>query len=234
MSLPPTSLLYFLETGLIQQGERCISKVVEVPKGICFSTFQPNWKSVKESSNRPGPALTDNSNLAKSVLVSPSSSDVSRQTNFDSTSRGSFNGFKDGKASINRERKIKTSGRDNFREKLFLEGISKDTAECIISAKRQGSITHYESAWGKWDSWCSRKQVDPISGPLNSLLDFLAELFHSGLEWSTIAGYRSSISAFHDSIEGLNTLVFALSLKGFLIKDHQFQDIHLYRTFRKY
>ena len=33
-SLPPTFLLYFLETGPIQQGERCISKVMEIPKGI--------------------------------------------------------------------------------------------------------------------------------------------------------------------------------------------------------
>ena len=176
-SLPPTSLLYFLETGPIQQGERCISKVMEITKGICFSTFQPNSKRVKESSNGPGPALTGNSNLAKSVFVSPSSSDVSRQTNFDSTSRGSFNGFKDGKAFINRERKIKTSGLDNFREKLFAEEISKNAAELTISAKRQGSITHYEPAWGKWDCWCSRKEVDPISGPLNAVLDSLAELF---------------------------------------------------------
>ena len=28
------------------------------------------------------------------------------------------------------------------------------------------------------------------------VLDFLAELFQGGLEWSTIAGYRSSISAY--------------------------------------
>ena len=119
-----------------------------IAKWICFSTFQPNWKSVKESSNGPGQALTGNSNLAKSVLVSLSYSDVSRQTNFDSTSRGSFNGFWtiSKKTSINRERKIKTCGLDNFREKLFAEEISKNAAELITSAKRQGSITHYESA----------------------------------------------------------------------------------------
>ena len=33
-------------------------------------------------------------------------------------------------------------------------------------------------------------------------LFFLGELFYSGLEWSTFAGYRSSISVFHDPIEG--------------------------------
>ena len=136
-SLPPTSSLYFLEAGPIQQGEGCISKAMEIPKRLCFSNFQPNWKSVEEISNCPRPDLSGNFNLAKSVLVSTSSSDVSRETDFNSTSRGSFNGPKDGKGSINRERKIKTSGLDNFREKLFAEGISKNAAEHITSAKRQ-------------------------------------------------------------------------------------------------
>ena len=117
----------------------CISNVMEIPEGVCFSTFQPNWKSLKEISNGPGPDLTGTSKLAKLDLVSLYSSDASRQTHFDSTSR-SFNGPKDGKAYA---------------------------AELITSAKRQGSIPHYESVWGKWNSRCSRKQVDPISDLLN-------------------------------------------------------------------
>ena len=32
----------------------------------------------------------------------------------------------------------------------------------------------------------------------------MAELFQGGLEWSTIAGYRSSISAYHDPIDGVS------------------------------
>ena len=58
---------------------------------VCSSIFQPDWKSVEEKSDGPSSDLTGgNSNLAKSVLVSKFSSDFSRQTHFDSTSRGSF------------------------------------------------------------------------------------------------------------------------------------------------
>ena len=117
LSFPPTSLLRFLEAGPIQQGEEGISKFMEIPTGACFSTFQPNWKSVEQSSNGPGPDLTGNSNYAKSVLASTSSSDVSRQTDFDFTSRGSFNEPRDGKGSINRKKKIKISGLDSFKDK---------------------------------------------------------------------------------------------------------------------
>ena len=63
--------------------------------------FQTSWKyqrgyafppfnlieSLKEISNGPGPDLTGTSKLAKLDLVSPYSSDASRQTHFDSTSR---------------------------------------------------------------------------------------------------------------------------------------------------
>ena len=59
------------------------------------------------------------------------------------------------------EKKIKTSGLDNFREKLLAGGISKNVAELITIAKRQGSITLYELTW---DSCCSRKQVNLPSG----------------------------------------------------------------------
>ena len=171
---------------------------------VCSSIFQPDWKSVEEKSDGPSSDLTGgNSNLAKSVLVSKFSSDFSRQTHFDSTSRGSFDGPKSEKVSINRDRKIKTYFLDNFREKVFADGISKSVTELIASAKRQGSITHYESPWG------SRKQVGVIGSKLIpsvalciQKLFFLGELFYSGLEWSTFAGYRSSISVFHDPIEG--------------------------------
>ena len=74
------------------------------------------------------------------------SSDVSRKTDFDSTSLEFLNGLKDGKAFIDRERKTKTSGMDNFWEKLLAEGISKNAAELITSAKRKSSAILYELA----------------------------------------------------------------------------------------
>ena len=48
------------------------------------------------------------------------------------------------------------------------------------------------------------KQTDPISNKLSFAPDFLEDLFHTGLEYSTINTHRSSISAFHDPIEGFS------------------------------
>ena len=87
---------------------------------------------------------------------------------------------------------------------LSSEGISERPIDLISNSRRQGSQSNYESAWQKWISWCHGKQTDPISNKLSFVLDFLADLFHAGLEYSTINTHRSSISAFHDPIEGFS------------------------------
>ena len=43
-NLPLISLLYFLETRCIQQGQRCILSVLEIPKGVCF-LITPAWQN---------------------------------------------------------------------------------------------------------------------------------------------------------------------------------------------
>ena len=102
------------------------------------------------------------------------SSNVNKESNFDTSSRGPFNCLKDGKVFISREGEIQTSGMGNFREMLFAEGLSKDTVDLIASESRI---------------------ADVVGNKLISLVArLLAELFLSGLECNTIPGYSSSVS----------------------------------------
>ena len=87
--------------------------------------------------------------------------------------------------------------------RLHAEGVSEDSAALITNARRSGTNAHYESAWRKWHSWYSHRQVDPIKCSVNKILQFLTEYFNMGYEHSTIAGFRSAISAYHDSINGI-------------------------------
>lgn len=116
----------------------------------------------------------NNFSLSNLVLVSMLSSDVNKESNFVTSSRGTFNFPKDGKVFISREGEIQTSGKGNFREKLFAEGLSKDTVDLITSESRIADVV-------------GNKLI-----PLVAWL--LAELFLSGLECNTIPGYRSSVS----------------------------------------
>jgi len=75
---------------------------------------------------------------------------------------------------------------DNVRKNLLSQGISERASELIISSRREGTNTNYSSAWNKWSSWCSERQADPFCSDVNIILDYLASLFESGCEYSTM------------------------------------------------
>jgi hypothetical protein len=47
----------------------------------------------------------------------------------------------------------------------------------------------------KYCSWCCTRKINPNSATLNQVADFLSDLFNEGLQYRTIAGYRSMLSA---------------------------------------
>ena len=59
-------------------------------------------------------------------------------------------------------------------------------------------------------SWYSSKQVDPYSATLTQIADFLSELFDNGLQYRTIAHYRSMLSSVLQPID------------KFLVRQHPF------------
>ena len=96
-----------------------------------------------------------------------------------------------------RIRELKTSGMVNFKQQMEADGISEKAEKLITNARRQGTQARYESAWNKWVSWCTQRQIDPFWCSVKFVANFLADLFETGLEYRTLNSYRSSISAFH-------------------------------------
>lgn len=92
---------------------------------------------------------------------------------------------------------------ESFRKKLSSEGISERASNLISNARRVGTRSNYESAWRKFDSWCSEKQIDPTTCDVSIVLDYLAHLFDQGYRYNYIAAHRSAISAYHEPIKGI-------------------------------
>ncbi|XP_066932297.1 integrase/recombinase xerD homolog [Clytia hemisphaerica] len=91
---------------------------------------------------------------------------------------------------------------DVVREQLASKGVSEKSSDLIVNSRRSGTQSHYKSAWGKWASWCMEQKIDPVRCPVKHILDFLTDLCTKGLQYSTIGGYRSAISAFHENCDG--------------------------------
>ena len=50
------------------------------------------------------------------------------------------------------------------------------------------------------NNWCCERAFDPIRCDVNTVLEFLTELIHSGLENNTNCNYRSAVSSHFEAI----------------------------------
>ena len=135
----PGLMLLFLETRPLQQGQRCIPNVMEIPKRVCFSTFQPNREGTEQGTSGPSSNFADNSSLAQSVVVFTSSTNVNRETNSNNSRKGSLNEPKVGEAFTHRDREIKTISGKSYLQKEFqktlqtLSQVPKDKVQFHIT-----------------------------------------------------------------------------------------------------
>ena len=53
-----------------------------------------------------------------------------------------------------------------------------------------------------WRCWCDQQEADPVSAPLNMVLDYLTELYEVGKQYRTINTARSAISMTYDPVNG--------------------------------
>ena len=66
---------------------------------------------------------------------------------------------------------------------------------------RPNHTTHY--LW-RWVSWCEERNTDPITSPVNELVNFLADLHGKGYSYGSLNAYRSAISSTHDRVDGMS------------------------------
>jgi integrase len=93
---------------------------------------------------------------------------------------------------------------DVVRRRLQKRGLSAQVIELLLASSRSSTATAYQSAWGNWCRWNLAKSLDPLSNSLNNILQYLNDLFRSGLASQTINSHRSMLSMTLDPIDGHN------------------------------
>ena len=77
-----------------------------------------------------------------------------------------------------------TSRLDHFQQLCTTAGFS-NTVTCLLSsATCQSSDKSYDCAWTKWNSWCNRRKVNPISATVKDILTFLSDQFDNNSQLS--------------------------------------------------
>ena len=87
--------------------------------------------------------------------------------------------------------------------KLFrAKGFSKRVRKLLSASWRSGTQRDYAAKFRKFSSWCSEREIDKYSASLNDCAEFLSFLYHEeGLQYRTIAGYRSMLSSVLPPVE---------------------------------
>ena len=132
--------------------------------------------------------------MAQETLVHRSSTVVSRMSDKTSSPPRSPESAQDSNLS-SQSRGIQFNGMESINRNFQTKGFSEKARTLLNASWRKGTQKDYSSKFQKFRSWCNSREIDPHSPTLSQIADFLAELYQEGLQYRTIAGYRSMLSA---------------------------------------
>lgn len=94
-----------------------------------------------------------------------------------------------------KSRNFQFGGLDAIDRRFQKIGFSENTRKLLRAARRPGTQKDYDSKFRMFHSWCCAREIDPDNPALVHVADFLTHLYHKGLQYKTISGYRSMLSA---------------------------------------
>ena len=107
-----------------------------------------------------------------------------------------------GPSSTSEQPQLSSSSQENETDGLKIveqsyraRGLSTGATSIILSSWRDGSRKQYSSYLKRWVQFCSQRQIDSLRAPVTRVLDFLTELYNTGLGYSAINTARSAISS---------------------------------------
>ena len=92
----------------------------------------------------------------------------------------------------------------HLRESYISRGFSRQASDFMLASWRDKTNTNYGSSSAKWAGWCQQQNPDPLSGPIEDIVNFLAGLFSEGYQYQSLNVYRSAISSTHEKVDGVN------------------------------
>lgn len=135
--------------------------------------------------------------VGKPTMVSGSLGDVSRSSKINNQGGNKDSDTPDrNSAPITTKRNPEISCMANFRGGEETKGLSETATNLISQSRAIGTRRRYGTAWKKFQSWCSQREMDPISCHIKEVLNYLGYLFDGGLGYSAINSHRSAISFF--------------------------------------
>ena len=78
---------------------------------------------------------------------------------------------------------------------LESQGISTEASRIIMQSWRPCTTTQYQTYYKKWESFCCQRNINPLQATLQDGINFLGDLFATGVGDSCINTARSALSS---------------------------------------
>ena len=203
-NLPQNEEVHELETRPYECGDRRFHSELEQYVPLCLPTLLPNWQNAQESTETSDSDDNYHPSVGNPTLVPTSIGNVCQGSIAITKSEISPGKSQREGTPPHREQLIETGSLVGFGESGKTTTISSTATSLIENSRTAGTRKNYRSAWGKFSSWCRSRKIDPVSCPLNYVLDYLGSLYDDKREYSCMNNHRSALSAYHDPIEGFS------------------------------
>ena len=194
-----TSLLQ-LATRPPRRSHGCVFTGLDLSKRVCIPTIRADRPMPAKTSGSGGVSSSTSSSSLEITTVVPVTARVMHSQSSSSTTVSRPFDTSGGNASVG---SASTSRMAAISRSYSEAGISQGAQKLLVAAWRKGTSSAYSSAWGKWDSWCREREVNPVLAPIECVLEFLTHEFNIGKAYRTLNVYRSAISSTHPMIDSL-------------------------------
>ena len=155
-----------------------------------------------ENTERQSRGSDDCSSMADSAAVPHFNGNIDRLSNIFNTQKQFIENSRNGK-NTSSSQSVKSNCMSIVRQNLENEGISDKASKIILSSWRSSTKKQYATYIKKWLNFYSQRHINSLKPSLSSVLDFLTDLFESGLTYSSINCARSALSAFGVMLKGV-------------------------------
>ena len=160
---------------------------------LCLSPNLSDPKSLAIYEAVPVSDFVDSSPMATETLVPRAATIIDSSPHQDTSNSGIVMSTENSDLS-SQSTSFQADCMASINERFTTEGFSKGVRELLSASWRKGTQKDYCSKFRRFNSWCSTRKIDPYKISLSQIADFLSYLFDSGLQYRTIAGYRSMLS----------------------------------------
>ena len=175
---------------------------LESDERICVPTIQSHPTDINEGDKRQCEHSASSTSVANSTLGATTATAHSPTSSTSPRIPNSSTRPVQSQGNPSNVPETATSRLDYFQQLCTTAGLSNTVTRLLSSATRQSTNKLYDCAWTKWNSWCNRRKVNPISATVKDILTFFSDQFDNNLQYRTVNVLRSAISSIHPWIEG--------------------------------